>query len=62
MHDERYFKEPDAFDPERFRKTVEGLQGNSIKALNGLEKDDPFSVVYGFGRRYMASQLLRLSC
>lgn len=55
MRDERYFKDPNVFNPERFREKVISLNGNSIKALNGLDNDDPISLVYGNGRRCVAS-------
>ena len=51
MHDPSYFSEPEAFNPERFREKVEKLEGNSLKVLNGLDKDDPSAIVFGFGRR-----------
>ena len=51
FHDSRYFPEPDSFNPERFREKVEKLEGDSLQVLNGLDKDDPSAIVFGFGRR-----------
>ena len=51
LRDPLYFSEPEAFNPERFRQKVEKLDGNSLQVLNGLDKDDPSSIVFGFGRR-----------
>ena len=51
MHDPHYFPEPNTFNPERFREKVEKLEGNAIHSLNGLDKDDPSAIVFGFGRR-----------
>ena len=55
MRDPHYFSEPETFNPERFRRKVEKLEGNSLHALNGLDKDDPSSIVFGFGRRCVES-------
>ena len=50
--DERYFPDPDVFRPERFFGKVEGMK-DTLHGLNGFSSDDPSSLIFGFGRRYV---------
>lgn len=51
LNDERFFQEPEVFQPERFRSKVEAMRDN-LQSLNGHMLDDPSALTFGFGRRY----------
>jgi hypothetical protein len=50
MLDPKHFSNPEDFNPERFREKLESIT-DPTKALNGLDMDDPTSIVFGFGKR-----------
>ncbi|KAI5119697.1 hypothetical protein M0805_003582 [Coniferiporia weirii] len=51
MRDERYYRNPDEFNPERFLKKVTDTSYDYMHALGSFDAGDPSSVVFGFGRR-----------
>lgn len=50
MRDERYYSNPEHFNPDRFSRE------SAINLIEGLDEDDydPLNVVFGFGRRLVA--------
>ncbi|KAI5115931.1 hypothetical protein M0805_002081 [Coniferiporia weirii] len=51
--DERYFKDPAEFNPDRFLEKVLAHKSpdGAVHALNVFSADEPASLVFGFGRR-----------
>lgn len=51
MRNERHFKEPYKFDPDRFLVRPENPESDSVHPLSTFKPDDPRSLCFGFGRR-----------
>lgn len=54
MRDERYFKEPHIFNPDRFLSKADmASEEGEVKSnpLKTFKPDDPTSLSFGFGRR-----------
>ncbi|THH01886.1 hypothetical protein EW145_g6841 [Phellinidium pouzarii] len=55
MRDEKYYPEPESFNPDRYLSTVANDSSDSGDEFEGkmtsVREDDPSSIVFGFGRR-----------
>ena len=53
MHDEQYFPSPETFNPSRFLVNANTHANEHVHSLNRFEVNDPSTLVFGFGRRYI---------